>query len=593
MFGTNERFDLTRAVFSRENSCIAFYEEYSGGGLYLTFSRVSPWFVLERRALVRLVPLFNGKNIDYSYRATPTELVIETRAGKLEICIAESELIRIRGSEGTGLRLVVEPEYNDCLCPVDYGCIDINLGLHGKMLVVPLRGSASGYAPWNNQADQPCYLVADLMPDSFGVLETAIHCVTREIVRREIYAQYDVAKAEVDHQFETFCKKFPPVEEKYREMALYAMYTIWSHRMGPSEHSVIQSPIVQMHRLWLSHGFAWQQSYNAMAIRNDPEEAWRLIKSMFEYQLGSGMLPDWVDFYSVNYLACKPAIQGFALAFLLEHADMDGVLTSEECGRMYEPFCRWADFWLKYRASDREGVLVYHHADESGWDEATIFSKGLPVEAPDLMAFVILLMEACARLALGCGRSDEAGEWMRRSRVMLKRLTEEFWDGKQFNARLAKTGEIVPSRSIACYQPIILGKRLPQDIIDTIAEALTDEKEYLSPIGLTSEAMTSPECTYSYLFMKGRVVAPVQMIFCVGLQSAGKTGEAKRIARAFCDKVNQEGMILGYAPSEIEPATGRPVENHPFPTPTDPFPWSSWTAANFLILASTILYGDD
>ena len=486
MFGTNERFDLTRAVFSRENSCIAFYEEYSGGGLYLTFSRVSPWFVLERRALVRLVPLFNGKNIDYSYRATPTELVIETRAGKLEICIAESELIRIRGSEGTGLRLVVEPEYNDCLCPVDYGCIDINLGLHGKMLVVPLRGSASGYAPWNNQADQPCYLVADLMPDSFGVLETAIHCVTREIVRREIYAQYDVAKAEVDHQFETFCKKFPPVEEKYREMALYAMYTIWSHRMGPSEHSVIQSPIVQMHRLWLSHGFAWQQSYNAMAIRNDPEEAWRLIKSMFEYQLGSGMLPDWVDFYSVNYPPANLRY-GVCSGILLEHADMDGVLTSEECGRMYEPFCRWADFGSN--AARQTGGCWHTTTPTSRAGTRRRFSKGCCGGAGS-HGFVILLMEACARLALGCGGAMKPGGMSAPRDAQRSRRSS---GTEQFNARLAKT-EIVPSRSIACYQPIILESAC-RDIIDTIAEALTDEKEYLSPRSY-SEAMTSPDALF-------------------------------------------------------------------------------------------------
>lgn len=589
MFGTGERFDLKRTVFSAQGSCISIHEEYPTGDLYLAFSRISPWFLLERRALVKLVPSKDGRPIEYTYHATPSELTINTAIGKIEICIAENELIRMRGTGGMGIRLVVEPEPYEDLCPVDYGCVDITLGLHGRMLVVPIRAVIAGYAPWSGAADRPCYIIADLLPDIVGTLDVAIHCVTREINRRESYEPYEAARDRVQRSFDDFCKKYPPVPEEYREMARYAMYTIWSHRLDPAPNSVVQQTIVEMHRLWLSHGFAWQQSYNAMAIRNDPAEAWRLIKAMFDYQLDSGMLPDWVDFYTVNYLACKPGIQGFALAFLLENSEISKVLTPEECEKMYGPFCKWAGFWLEHRASDTEGVVRYFHADESGWDEATIFKNGLPVESPDLLAFVIYLMEACATLARGCGRESEAEVWKAKADKMLSVLITRFWNGKQFIARMPVTGEVLESRSIACYQPIILGKRLPQDIIDTIAEAMMDEKEYLSPIGLTGEAMTSPECTYSILFMKGRVVAPVQMLMSVGLYSAGKKEEAKKIAKAFCDKVNQEGMLLGYAPSDVEPATGEPVRNPQFPTPLDPWPWASWTAANFLIMASAIL----
>ena len=103
MFGKGERFDLKRAVFSAQGSCISIHEEYPTGELYLTFSRISPWFLLERRALVKLVPTKDGRPIVYSYHATPSELTISTAIGKLEICIAENELLRIRGSGGVRL----------------------------------------------------------------------------------------------------------------------------------------------------------------------------------------------------------------------------------------------------------------------------------------------------------------------------------------------------------------------------------------------------------------------------------------------------------------------------------------------------------
>ncbi len=575
MFGQGEKYDLKSVPFSRANSSIAIYEEAASNTLFLTFNRVSPWLTLQRRALIKIEPSFESRPIDYTYHATPSKLELDTNKGTIEMCIEENNVLRIRGKDGASLRLVVEPEYNECLCAADFGGVDVNLGLHGRMLIAPIIGTAEGYAPWNDPADKPCYMVLDLMPDRTGTLEVAIHCAMREVNRLDSYAPFDRVLAKVERDFDNFCSKYPAVEEKYAETAKYAMYTVWSHQMGPSESSVVRAPLVQLNKLLLCHGFAWQQSYNAMAMTEDPYSALEFLTNMFSYQLKSGMLPDWVDYYTVNYLSCKPGIQGFALLYLLKHSDIASVLNADMCEKLYVPFTRWTNFWLEHRAADREGVVRYFHVDESGWDGSTIFSEGLPVEAPDLMAFVISLMDACAWLARGCKRFEEAVMWEEKSNKMLNILIDEFWDGKLFVAKNPRTGKAVSSRSIACLQPIILGKKLPGHIIDTIAETLMSS-EYFTDIGLVSEPITGGASMSAGSYMSGQVIAPLQMLMSAGLLEAGKTEEAKRICRAFCDKMNDSGVFLGFA-SDGSEATG------------DYLPWASWGAACFLAMAGTIL----
>ena len=158
---------------------------------------------------------------------------------------------------------------------------------------------------------------------------------------------------------------------------------------------------------------------------------------------------------------------------------------------------------------------------------------------------------------------------------MLNTLVNEFWDGKRFVAKNPRTGKAVSSASIACYQPIILGKKLPEHIIDAITEAIMSD-EYLTDIGLVSEPITDENSKAQASYVSGQVIAPIQMLMSAGLVEAGKTEEAKRICRAFCDKMNESGVYLGFDPNGKEP-TG------------DYLPWASWGAACFLAMAGTIL----
>lgn len=234
---------------------------------------------------------------------------------------------------------------------------------------------------------------------------------------------------------------------------------------------------------------SWQQTYNAMATLNDPGEAWRLFCAMFEYQdENTGALSFCVDYFGrAKGGTPQPPFQGLGFSFLYGIFG-DDFLSYDECVRMYPKMKKWLEFWLVNRNAGRgDDVTAILSSHESGWDDASIFNDGFPAENPDVISYVILCMEALSRMAECSHQYAAAAEWSRRSRKLVDTLVNEFWDGEKFITRV--NGKPVESMSEICYLPIILGKRLPGHIIDKVAEKLTDEKTFLSPIGLCGESM--------------------------------------------------------------------------------------------------------
>jgi glycogen debranching enzyme len=197
-------------------------------------------------------------------------------------------------------------------------------------------------------------------------------------------------------------------------------------------------------------------------------------------------------------------------------------------------------------------------------------------------------MEAVARIAKkSVSFRDKHDEWMARAKRLTDTIINEYWAGEKFVAKVK--GKPVDSLSLANYQPIILGKRLPQHIIDKVAEKLTIQDHWLTGIGLASESMQSERATFGISFVCGRVVGPMNMILTVGLQAAGKQKEADMIARRFCDHMKREGIILGFAPYNYYKHNGAKADQQIPPIATDGWPWSSWSANSFLTMVTGVI----
>ena len=595
MFGTSERFDLTHAVYAREGSAFFLIENYYSHLLQLSSFKPGAW-MMSNEFVFNLRTFQGGHEIPYSYKGDPGSMLLNLPAGALEIIFTYHEYFRVWGKDGITLRLEAAPyraggraaEACHGVCTLPDGTTELTYGTYGKLRFRPLKGSVSVCAPTKEDGSEYSALTIDLCPDENGELDFAVHEDMIEVGRLpESYPSIEALKQDGFDRYADFRKNYKAPAKGFEQLFKYATHTVWARRVKPT--GIYQSPMILMHYEYLGECFAWQQSFNGMSMMGNPQEGWRQICALFEYQdEKTGQLPGNVGYLTKN-AGIQPPIQGFALKWLIKKCG-DSYLTPAECERMYPKFAKWAEFWVRTRSAGRgDDVTAINNPNDSGWDDATIFQDGFPTVNPDLIAFMIDLLDMTGRLADGCGKAEEGKSWHDRSQKLFDTLISEFWDGKKFVT--FHNVKPVDSLSAACYQPIILGDRLPQHIIDRCCEALTEEGGLLTEIGIASEDIRSANSNYGTgTFVHGRVVAPVQLFLCAGLNLAGKKKEAAMIARRFAAQSQLKGCILGFPPrTDTYLATGKPVYITPGPVASDGWPWSSWNACSNLTLITCII----
>lgn len=598
MFGTHEKFQLIRVPYARRGSVLYIYEDfYNPGTLKLGMSRHAEMlsgtdfmFTIELTA--------NGVAVPYEYYADEGSIKLTHGYRWVEFSFTDRQHLRVRGFEaGVRLKLESTTEGNGAKALrgvrslKDVGW-DAEMGKYGTMKFMPIHGSLNVNAPYCNEQGKYACAEFDFLPDAATrTFDGAMHEIDAgaEIFPFGVYEPFDKLVADNKADFAEFFSKYRKVAHGYEETARYAVYTVWSYRTNP--RGFIKSPTIMFSLQWAIVAAAWQQSYNAMPMQEDLQEAWRQICLMFDYQDARTGRVDGMIAYTGTAAAMQPPFQGFALEFILRNVG-DDFISVAEAQKMYPKFGRWIDYWTTYRSAGRTDdgadVTEIFSPHESGWDDASNFKDGFPARDPNTSAFLVLLMECTAILARKAGDAEIADAWQARADKLTKIIIDEHWNGEKF-VTLVKGKPIDDAMSLACYQPLMLGKRLPQHIIDKCAERLMAEGEWLTEIGLASESMKSELVTFGISFVCGRVVAPQNMIMAVSLQAAGKQAEAEEVARRFCDNIKEQGIILGFAPYDHFPLTGEPAPDQPMPFATDGWPWTTWCANCFMTLAGSVL----
>ncbi|MDR1589866.1 MAG: hypothetical protein LBS51_06700 [Oscillospiraceae bacterium] len=597
MFGTNERFTLRQAVFTREASFWAMYEDFKEPVLGVTVIKDGV-FLENRQNVLILEATLNGAPVPYTYYSDESLLRMDTAHGTVEFCMDGAGQLRIRG-RGVGLRMRVRAEKpfgstEGCrgVYPTADGAWEADFGYSGKILFVPLDGAFLVSAPKDGEGRFYERVVFDFLPDvKNGAFEAVLHEYMTWRGRDRVYESFDAVRGATARAFEDFVNNnLKPPAKGWEELYRYAAYTVWSHRTAVC--GAYLDTMAMYQQIWGGNCMGWQQSYNAMPMLKNPAEGWRLIRTLFAHQRPSGQIPGSVAYYGAGSMGMQPAFQGLALDWLI-HSCGEDFLTPESCGEMYPRFTKWLNFWLKYRNAGYGDDRVYIiNANESGWDDASEYVKGFPVETPDLYAFMILMMDCAGVLARRSGRHDEAESWTKRARALNDRLCGDLWNGERFFAYLTNTGEHVDSLSLATYQALVLGdKRIPKHISDKLAESVMSP-DYLTDIGLTTESLKSPYCHFGYNFVLGRVITPCNMLTAVGLYRCGKREEAREICRNVCSNLLDKGLLLGFQPFDYEPTTGEPVVGYTIPSASDVWPWSAWAASSCLVMLTGILPDD-
>ncbi len=589
-FESDERNCLLRLSYSPANSYWAIYEDYFQRELYLISALGDRSNVSDLRFFLRY--LEQGQQVRYHYYGDEGSLTLRTRTSWSDLLLTGEDEIRFRGQQGTGLRLelqsMVEGRGAAALrsaVRLKDGTVEAALGKYGVLRFRALRGSVDFRADWNPETGAYDCFTVDFLPDAEGFYDGAMLTGPVGSPIPETFRDFEALREQNRSDLAAFFSRYRAVPDRFKAMYEELVYTVWSDVMKP--RGFLQSEMIMVHRNCLTAGFAWQQSYNAMAMLDDPAAAFQLIESLFRYQNPvSGALPVDVNPDNINDSNCQPPMQGFALTFLVRQCGED-FITPEMAAGLLPRFERWIGFWTTWRSAGRgDDLVAIHNPNESGWDDASIFIKGFPAINSDTQAMLIECMYACAILARRMGDAAREADWTRRAERLLNTLITEFWDGEKFVTKYK--GEPVESMSLACYQPIMLGDRLPKEITHVIAQKLTEEGAFLSPIGLCTESMKSPLCHWGWHFTLGRVIGPANMFCAVGLALAGEKEAARIIAERWCANVAARGPRLGFRPYPEYPLTGKPADVVIQPHIGDSWSWTSWSACSTLTILETV-----
>ncbi len=406
-----------------------------------------------------------------------------------------------------------------------------------------------------------------------------------------------------------------------------ATYITWSCMVRTE--GFLPRPAMYMSKNRMANIWSWDHCFNAMAqIYKNPALAWDQFCIFFDRQHPSGVLPDYMNNRYATWSCCKPPIHGWALDWMIKR-DVSGYITDDRLSEIYGPLTLWTKWWFRYRDCDKDGIPQYNHGNDSGWDNSTIFSQGVPVESPDLSALLVLQMETLAHIAKRLGNSRDSLVWKTGSQQLLDRMISHFWNGEKLNAillaphpglpglpgnnriALPSSGKVqldtqsdtgrdtgqdtwtgnqrrlggqlpeylkylhqtIESQSLLPYVSIVLGKRLPVDVRRYLVSALATPGKFLTHFGLATESIDSPYYE-SDGYWRGPIWAPATMLIVEGLCQAGEETLSKDIARRFCKMAATSGMAENF-----DALSGKGLQDRAF----------TWTSSVYMILAHEYL----
>lgn len=568
-------FDISKIPFSIRGSYIAvsaFAENFDNmknkEGVYLrtvhglayipnsTMHSVPPFFA-------QIIPLYNGKEIDFDICTEETEMCLLTEFGNIYLCFADEDTLLIKGN-GSGLGVKLSLIDGNFAYTVGENHILLNCAVNSRRFL--LRNQIGNISLEKENTDYFCNTIIVNVDKSdsfiFGVED-----VLDEWNTAECHYNYEESKMQRDKDFSDFLNNTPSVSAEYEDTRRLAAYINWSCLVKAQGN--LKREAMLMAKNWMCDIWSWDHCFNAIALSyHNPELAWDQFMLMFDYQSESGRIPDCVsDTYAIwNFV--KPPVHGWALLKMMQSMN----LTEKQCKEAYDKLSKWTNWWLTYRDEDNDGICEYQHGNDAGWDNSTVFIENPVMELPDLSSFLIIQMSALSKLAVKLGKDNDAEKWQNKADEMLTAMLEHSFEESEPKAVISGSHIKVDSNSLILYLPILLGNRLPENIRKQMISVLKSDR-FFTEYGLATEAVDSKYYNADG-YWRGPIWAPSTMLLVDGLANCGEVKFAKVIAKRFCDMVVKNGCAENF-----DAQTGEGLRDKAY----------TWTSSVFLILSHDYL----
>ena len=493
---------------------------------------------------------------EYKVNFTPQCISFMGSKGEVEVVIAASKVMRIKGKNmAVKLKYQVR-EYDHILDLHKYWEIN-SYSEEIRIAITTLEGTIKVDAPWKNIKNS--YIDIETSKDFDIALEE--YKVVPEFNEgyEKFYKYYNYRQ----NQFNIWLDKTLPGCKGYKEGRELAAYITWSSVVPRGGNLPFQA--MYMSKNWMTNIWSWDNCFNALALlHNDCDLALDQLRIFFSKQHSTGMLPDFVNDKYSYYNSTKPPIHGWTIITMME--EKPEIFTKDIVEELYYPLVKWTEWWFKYRDLDKDGIPEYFHGNDSGWDNSTLFSKGTPVESPDICAFLALQLEALEIMAKIIGEDYKI--WHNKKNNMINLLIRDLWKENKFIGREYYSHDIIENNSLILYIPLILGKRLPDYVRDSLIEQLKKQGQFYTSMGLATEKITS-DLYEEDGYWRGPIWAPSTFILFKGLQECGEEELAYEMAEKFCNMAERNGMAENY-----HATTGEGLRDKSF----------TWTSSVFLML---------
>ncbi|MFJ5759049.1 amylo-alpha-1,6-glucosidase [Neobacillus sp. NPDC093182] len=510
----------------------------------------------------------DGVEMDYIIRASEISVSFYLKDQPecvAEIIIPEEDELHIKVQD-VELRLRATKGKYDSLMELEDGMYEYHIyPKELKLMIMNLNGELSVNAPWNIIGND--YIDMRLKNGHF-VIESY-----RTVYQKKEYLSFSQGKEQVEVAYKEW---FDSMKKGY-EQAVYlpslerASYITWSSVVHPD--GVLKDYAMYMSKLWMYNIWSWDNCFNALNLGEQyPELAYAQLKIFMDTQDESGAYPDFVNDKFISYNCIKPPIFAYVYEQLMERNDY--FKDEQRLRRVYESTKKVMTYYEEYRTY-QDRLPHYKHGNDSGWDNASLFHVGMPVEAPDLASFIIRSFDILSSFAEMLGEKEEAERFKNQADSLFNLLIERLYDGEGFYGRVGKNGEKIKIRSSLILRlPVIIGYRLDKGIMDHLVSDL--EANFETNFGLATECVKSNYYRENGYWL-GPIWAPVTYLFIHALKNNGYKEAGNRLRDKFLDLTLTGGMAENF-----DPLTGKGLVDTSF----------TWTSSVFLLLLEDNLRGD-
>lgn len=482
-----------------------------------------------------------------------------------EIIIPEEDELHIKVHD-VELRLRATKGKYDSLMELEDGMYEYHIyPKELKLMIMNLNGELSVNAPWNIIGND--YIDMRLINGHF-VIESY-----RTVYQKKEYLPFSQGKEQVEvlykEWFDSMRKGYEQAE--YLPSLERASYITWSSVVHPD--GALKDYAMYMSKLWMYNIWSWDNCFNALNLGEQyPELAYAQLKIFMDTQDESGAYPDFVNDKFISYNCIKPPIFAYVYEQLMERNDY--FKDEQRLRRVYESTKKVMTYYEEYRTY-QERLPHYKHGNDSGWDNASLFHVGMPVEAPDLASFLIRSFDILSSFAERLGEKEEAEQFKNQADTLFNLLLERLYDEDGFFGRVGKNGEKIEIRSSLILRlPVIIGYRLDKSIMDHLVSDL--EGNFETKFGLATECLKSNYYRENGYWL-GPIWAPVTYLFIHALKNNGYEEVGNRLRDKFLDLTLTGGMAENF-----NPLTGKGLVDTSF----------TWTSSVFLLLLDDQLRGD-